>query len=289
MGEHFPDTQLNVDQAKRFLCDDGTHSVVAMLRHMACHHRGPDAPPMDEGAVSLTAHQADQGENAAPGGATTMNDDLEELPDICAQIQRDYMVDLISENDPGRRYPEQWGHVRSCLSCHSTYLEARDWAVALSPIALPQAAAWRGLLRFDRCIAMKSMVTAFVQDIQGTLRGFPRAFQGTVMLSTGAVRSADLWTAVDRSVVPSAQDRGTREPAALTIDVEGFALEVAVEATPRGPRMSVALRDAPYPAAITVRLGEAETTLAGVGATGQLPLQEGQVVLRVIRDADTTG
>jgi hypothetical protein len=278
MREHFPDTRLNMEQAKLFLCD-GTHSVVATLRLMAYHHRGQDAPPMDEGP--FTAHRATGGENAIAGGATDMNDEPEELPDTCAEIQLYHMADLISENDPTRR--EQWGHVQSCLSCLSTYLEARDWAAELGASAW---SAWRALLRFDRCSAMMDTVTALVKDVQGTLRNFPPTFQGPVMLFSGNLGFADSSLSRDRSA-PSVEDRGKREPEALTVDLEGFQFEVAVEATPAGPRMSVAMRAAPYPAAIKVRLGEVETTLGGVGATGELPLQEGQVEVQIIRDSDT--
>jgi hypothetical protein len=109
---------------------------------------------------------------------------------------------------------------------------------------------------------MKETVTAFVKDVQGAVRNFLPAFRGTVMLSTFPGGSAGLSLRGDRSV-PSVEDRGAREPAALTVDdLEGFQFEVAVEAAPAGPRLSVALRAAPYPATVKIRLGETETALA---------------------------
>lgn len=196
-----------------------------------------------------------------------MNDDLEELPDLCAEIQLYYMAHLISEDDPTRRYPEQWGHVQNCLSCLSTYLEARDWAAELSPIAQPRSAAWRDLLRIVRI--MKDPVMALVTDVQGTLRDFPPKFQGPVILSTVPVGSASRSLRGDWSA-PSVEERGTCEAAAVTVEKEGCQVKFALEETPAGSIWRVTLLDAQRPATVKVRLGEAETALAGVGAVGEL-------------------
>ncbi len=284
MREHDPDTLFDEERAKHFLCD-GIRSVVATLHRMAEHHHGEDGPPMDEG--QLSAPYSTRGKIATLGGVPDMNGDVEELPDTCEDIQLFYLADLISADDPARRYPDQWDHVQNCLSCLGAYLEARDWAAELSASAQPQTS-WRGLLRFDRCIALKGMVTAFVKDVQGTLVGFPPAFQGTVMLSASTIRSTHPLRNHD-PLVSSAEDGSTREPTALTVDLEGFQVEVAVEVTSVGPRLSAALREAPYPAMIKVRLGEAETTLAGIGASGELPLREGRVEVQITKDSAMAG
>lgn len=268
------------DCVKAFLCGKEWYSVLAVLRRMARGMVLEDSDSMDGDSPrgdSRPGRRGNVGMDDEPLGDVDGDDDL---PTICAEVQQDYMDALIGEPRVGDLYPDQWAHIQNCRSCLSTYLGASRWAMVVADLyaPVPQRAPWHPLANIVAYRARLGRLHAYLGNIQGTVAGWATLDPTSIIKlerPTG-MQGVGAGLRTSHDYAPRG-DQGNETQGTMTLTSEGWQIQLALTGDEARPQLTVHLLSAPATGPVQVKLAEHEATLAGVGASCSLPLQEGNL------------